>query len=285
MNTLLKDIDDDLFFFDEKTKLAVVSLNGFYGAINQNGDIIIPFIYDYAMYFSDELLAVKKNNKWGYVDENNIVIIPFEYDNIINFTSENDDSFMKNDTVLGWSGHFNNDKTIVCKNGKLGLINKQNEVLAPFKYKTISSYNEKYACVSLDNRKYGLVDYHNNVIIPFDYDYLSLVGDYINFGVANDILIENQNETSDLLVDCEEKLIFHGLMNLHQEIIVPTISSTAIVNYVNNNAMCFDKHRNEYFIYNSLSNESTYADESLSDESKLNFIRNLVDLPIIEQYN
>lgn len=59
-------------------------------------------------------------------------------------------------------------------------------------------------------------------------------------------------------------------MNLHQEIIIPTISSTAIVNYINNKAMCFDNHRNEYFIYNSLSNKSIYADESLSDESKLN---------------
>ena len=58
-----KDIDDDLFcyydetgelptdweqvtFFDEETDLAVVSVDGIYGAVNRNGETIIPIIYD-----------------------------------------------------------------------------------------------------------------------------------------------------------------------------------------------------------------------------------------------
>ena len=91
-----KDIDDDLFcyydetgelpteweqvtFFDEETDLAVVSVDGIYGAVNRNGETIIPIIYDYAMIrFSEGLLAVKKGNKWGYVDENHNIVIPSE---------------------------------------------------------------------------------------------------------------------------------------------------------------------------------------------------------------
>ena len=276
--------DDSFLYFDEKTNLAVVSEDGIYGAINQDGAIIIPLIYDYAMFFSNELLPVKKNNKWGYVDKNNTIIIPFEYDNTITFISENDELFMKNDSVLGWTGYFNDEKAIVCKNAKLGVIDKENKILVPFKYETITSYNDKYACVSLDNKKYGLIDFENNVIIPFKYDYLSLVGDFISFGNLSDNVIDDKNNLTDFLIQSEGKLVLHGLMNLQQEVIVPAISASVIVSYVNKNVMCYNYHRKEFFIYNSLNNNTIYADESLTDDAKVNFIRNLVDLPIIEEY-
>lgn len=61
-----KDIDDGLFmyfeehgkypteweqvtYFDEETDLAVVSVNGIHGAVNRNGETVIPIIYDDAM--------------------------------------------------------------------------------------------------------------------------------------------------------------------------------------------------------------------------------------------
>ena len=73
-----KDVDDDLCmyfdstgelpteweqvtFFDEETDLAVVSVDNIYGAVNRNGEAVIPIIYDAAMIrFSEGLLAVKK---------------------------------------------------------------------------------------------------------------------------------------------------------------------------------------------------------------------------------
>lgn len=186
-----KDIDDDLFmhfdttgehptdweevtFFDEETDLAVVSVDGIYGAVNRNGETVIPIIYDYAMVtFSEGLLAVKKENKWGYVDENHNVVIPFEYDNISDYQFEDGKFWMKNNSVLGTVDYFRGKKVFVCKDGKIGIINKQNEIVFPFIYRDISSYNGNYICVSHDKLKYGVVDFQNKTILPFIYDFLN----------------------------------------------------------------------------------------------------------------
>ena len=47
---------EQVALFDEETNLAVVSVDGIYGAINRQGEIVIPLVYDYAMIkFSEEM--------------------------------------------------------------------------------------------------------------------------------------------------------------------------------------------------------------------------------------
>lgn len=62
-----------------KTNLAVVRKNGLYGAIDTNGDVRVPFIYNYMSDYSG-LAMVNKNGKFGFVNEKGDVVIPIEYD-------------------------------------------------------------------------------------------------------------------------------------------------------------------------------------------------------------
>lgn len=290
-----KDIDDDLFtyfdntgkyptdweqvaFFDEETNLAVVSVDGVYGAVNKNGETVIPLIYDYAMIrFSEGLLAVKKNNKWGYVDSTHEIVIPFEYDNIADYKLENGEYRMKNYSILGIADDFRGNTVFICKNHKLGIINTQNEIVFPFIYNDIASSNDRYLCVSYDKQKYGLVDFENNLILPFIYDLLNVNGNYLNFGELSETTIENYDSGVNFIIVKENKLVKHGIIDFTGKIIVPAISSAEIRNFIDKKAMCYDYEKQEFFIYDTNTNEITFAPEDLQENEsgtrKVNYIR------------
>ncbi len=295
-----KDIDDDLLmyfettgeyptdweqvtFFDEETDLAVVSIDGIYGAVNRNGETVIPIIYDYAMItFSEGLLAVKKNNKWGYVDANHNVVIPFEYDNISDYQLENGKFWMKNNSVLGIVDYFIRNTTIAKQNGKIGIINKNNKIAFPFIYQDISSYNYEYLCVSDDQLKYGVVDYDNKTILPFIYDFLNINGAFLNFAEKSEIDGLNIDTAVNFHKVKDGKLLMHGIMDFKGNIVVPTISSAEISNFIDGKAMCYDYEKEEFFVFNSNTKEIIYAPEDLQENNnetaKVDFIRNLMGM-------
>lgn len=297
-----KDVDDDLVcyydetgelpteweqvtFFDEETDLAVVSVDGIYGAVNRNGETVIPLIYHCAMYFSEGLLAVKKNDKWGYVNKNHNIVIPFEYENLRTFGSAIDAEFLFNGSFRGTAGYFRNGETIARKNGNMGFINTKNEIVFPFLYKEINSATDDYLCVSHDKLKYGIVNFKNEIILPFIYDHLSITDndDYVCFGKQTDEIIANYDrENGQLLVFQDDKLLKFGIINLKGEIIIPAVSYSEIKIINNGKAMCFDYYKDECFVYDSVTKEIIYApDYLLEDETecvRINFIRNLVGI-------
>ena len=294
-----KDIDDDLFmhfentgeyptdweevtFFDEETDLAVVSVDGIYGAVNRNGETIIPIIYDYAMIrFSEGLLAVKKGNKWGYVDENHNIVIPFEYENLQTYGSAIGAEDMFNGSFRGVADYFSDGKIFVRKNDKIGVIDKKNKIIFPFIYKDISSCNKEYLCVSHDKLKYGVVNYNNKTILPFEYDFLSTNGDFLNFSEKSEINSSNI-DTSVLYKVKDGKLLKHGIIDFKGKIVVPAISSIEINNFIDGKAMCFDYRKQEFFVFDTKTKEIMYAPENLQeneeDNAKVNFIRNVMGM-------
>ena len=48
-------------------------------------NVVIPFRYDNARWFSEGLAAVKQNDTWGFVDKSGNVVIPFKYDDAYSF--------------------------------------------------------------------------------------------------------------------------------------------------------------------------------------------------------
>ena len=301
-----KDIDDDLFmhfdttgehptdweevtFFDEVTDLAVVSIDGIYGAVNRNGEAVIPIIYDYAMVrFSEGLLAVKKENKWGYVDENHNVIIPFEYDNLNTYGSAIGSEFMFNGSFRGVADYFSDGKIFARKNDKIGLVDKENTIVFPFVYKDISSYNENYLCVSHDKLKYGVVDFQNKTILPFIYDFLNTNGDFLNFAEKSEIDGSNIDTAVNFYKVKNGKLLMHGIMDFNGNIVVPAISSAEINNFIDGKAMCYDYEKEEFFIFDSNTKEIIYAPEDLQENEnetvKVDFIRNLMGMEPVNFY-
>ena len=61
--------------FDEYG-LAVAGLDGKFGCIDTEGNVIVPFVYEEIGPFTEGLAAVKKNGKYGFVNVNGETVIP-----------------------------------------------------------------------------------------------------------------------------------------------------------------------------------------------------------------
>lgn len=93
--------------------------NNKYGYIDILGDIVVEPIYKYAdEYFSEDIAIVKSNKKSGAIDTNGNIVIPFEYESlshssegIISAIKNRKDGFInrQNDVVIPF-GKFNHSK-------------------------------------------------------------------------------------------------------------------------------------------------------------------------------
>ena len=130
--------------------------DGKYGYLDENGAVVIPFIYDGAKTFSGLMAAVKKGDKWGYIDTEGTVIIPFAYDELDDF--------------------FTDDYCAAKKNGKWGYIDKNNKVIIPFIYDEVEDSDLKYIRVVKDGKE-GIIDFNRKTVIPIDFYVINLLGD------------------------------------------------------------------------------------------------------------
>lgn len=60
--------------------LAVVKRDGKQGAIDHNGNVVIPPHFEEITPFACGLAAVRSGKHWGYIDHKGEVVIPFRYD-------------------------------------------------------------------------------------------------------------------------------------------------------------------------------------------------------------
>lgn len=65
--------------FTELGLACVTNEKGEYGYININGDVVIPYQYEYAGGFYEGLAKVRKANKYGYIDMEGKEVIPCIY--------------------------------------------------------------------------------------------------------------------------------------------------------------------------------------------------------------
>jgi len=122
-----KDIDDNLLCYYESTGelpteweqvtifdkqgYGIISVDGYFGAVDRNGNIIIPLEYDNLIDFAElestHILA-NKGELWGFINWKNEIIISFEY---------------------SYASVFQNGEAKVCKSGKYYIINQKNEII------------------------------------------------------------------------------------------------------------------------------------------------------------
>jgi hypothetical protein len=61
---------------------------------------------------------------------------------------------------------------ISYENGKFGLVDKNNNIIVPYKYDLLYQFKNSFAPYKL-NDKYGFIDENGNEIIPPKYEHLS----------------------------------------------------------------------------------------------------------------
>lgn len=96
--------------------------NGKYWYLDTNGKVIISFVYDSAVSFSDGLAAVSQDGKRYFIDKNGKIVIDFEWKDY-----EGDLYF--------FNGVLPVRKITASKSDdKFGVINKKGELIAPIEY-------------------------------------------------------------------------------------------------------------------------------------------------------
>lgn len=134
--------------------LSVVYRNNKAGLLNEKGVEIVPCIFDggkepFKDMYLDLYVLAKQNNKSGVVDTVGNLAVPCVYDEI-----KTTEDF---------------DLLDVVKNKKHGLfsLTARKEIIAPL-YDEPIRFDEEYAYVRL-NKKYGAIDKDGNIIVPFKY--------------------------------------------------------------------------------------------------------------------
>ena len=145
--------------------VAPVSLpGGGWGYIDEQGEVALPFIYEYAYPFINGYAVVKSQGKWGMIDHDGHVTVPFKYDQI---------------PLTGLNAH---DRYGVVKNGKFGYVTPDGREAIPCRFdlpygKCDWVFSEGVAGVFHDGRVYFINPAGEEVITPkeqFDY-----VGNFI----------------------------------------------------------------------------------------------------------
>jgi hypothetical protein len=150
-----------------------VSKNGKWGFVGENGEIIVPIEYDdIGWQFTDGLLAVAKDNKWGFVDESGELVIPIEFGITRGFS----EGFAAVANIGEAIEHSCCCSSWVENVWKWGFINTSGEVVVPFEYDLVCSFNNGVAQVGVGewrlgddpsfSGKWGLINTDGELIVP-----------------------------------------------------------------------------------------------------------------------
>ncbi|MCK4668116.1 WG repeat-containing protein [Candidatus Dependentiae bacterium] len=134
-----------------------VKINGKWGIINSNGDILISLKYDgikggkNCKYFS-----FKKENKWGFINKYEDIIAKPIYDNI----------------------KFTLSYIFVTKNNKVGILDNELEIKVPIFYDEIKFSGINDYWIVKENNKFGLLS--NNIeIIKCKYNDIKIINNVV----------------------------------------------------------------------------------------------------------
>lgn len=137
--------------------------------------------WDYAGDFHDGYATVMKEGKCGVIDIDGQLIVPFMYDFIWDFQLGRARVMVYNDSIchelkkvsLGTPSQIN--YSFYCtyypfeENCKYGFIDKAGQLVVPIEYDYATDYYAGFSIVS-KNGKRGLIDTKGNIIIPIEYD-------------------------------------------------------------------------------------------------------------------
>lgn len=194
------------------------------GAIDENGNIKIPYSYNVMGPFKEGLAYVALNNKYGAIDKNGKVIIPLIYDGLSSFSE-------------GWAN--------VTKNGKMGFINKARKLMefpksptpsikkveasaAPGNYQFKERFFDFFHVVNgavlntttgeYSGAKMGILSLDNKVIVPANYGWIGIdtaikaffvyTGVNVTFSQKNPAKLDTTAKTRVGIIDYNGKQVY-----------------------------------------------------------------------------
>jgi len=162
--------DEDFIDFDGTyaNKVEVC----YWGVLDRNGIIIIPFEYDKIEVFVDNKAIAQKNKKWGVINTNGDETIPFEYDKIEPFVDGKANVLLGNKRgVIDEVGRIVTENAQITEKGikgirfeKWGVCTANDDIIIPFVYDYIDDFVDCVAKVKL-GEKTGLINFNGEILI------------------------------------------------------------------------------------------------------------------------
>lgn len=213
---------------DTNNQYYIVKKGEKFGLVNNKKDIVIKCNYLQLDRVFKNYYRAKLGNKYGLIDIEEKIILPFEYDDIwgqqngsINYINlENNDFRGVADVnakivvpVVYESIYFpRNDSLIIAKHkSKYGLINMNNEILLPFEYANITSFED--SCFLIKKRgKMGLYSKQDGLILHPKYeDIQSYSFGKFRYKIKANGLYGLTDKFGNILVPCEYDVIEGGI--------------------------------------------------------------------------
>lgn len=141
-------------------------LNQKYGLINTAGKVIIPYEYEQISEEENGLFRVKRDGKYGIIDKNGKVILAPIHSHMSHFQNDffvtkTEGTFEIRNTKNQLIHSLQNIESIepmgmdtwrVFKNDKFGIINSDNESIAPYKYDELFNLEDGMIAYRIDDK-------------------------------------------------------------------------------------------------------------------------------------
>ena len=138
-------IYDSASTFEPESKLACVKQGNLCGAIDTEGNIVIPIKYNYINMFYEGLAQAGIAGKYGFVDTKGNVVIDYKYDDV---------------------GRFKNGLAQVRIGKKYGFVDKEGNEVIPIEYDAVRDFEDDYTVArkKSDDNKYYIISKNNEII-------------------------------------------------------------------------------------------------------------------------
>jgi WG repeat protein len=134
------------------------------GIKTEDGQIIIPAVYDFVAIPSDDLFTVTEAGYTAYFDKEGNVVLSFS-------------------NLYESYGNFTEGLARVMRNGKWGFINKEGEEVIPPRFHFADEFAGGRSIVRNENDRHGAIDKQGNLVIDYQFPVLTgFVKGYAKFG-------------------------------------------------------------------------------------------------------
>ena len=133
------------------------------GLIDYTGNVVVPLAYSHLYFIADNVLIVYNSDssgqRYGMVDTSGNILLPLEYDNLSLFYAMYPSDKLKRSELVQAVSH-----------GKTGVFDLAGKPVVPIAYGAVNLFDNDRILVEKDG-KWGMIDRAGNVLLPFDYDY------------------------------------------------------------------------------------------------------------------
>jgi len=172
MRTILLIILGSFLLPLQAEQFMVFEKAGLYGLRNEEGEIMIPPIYDEVGWSSGAknvhrgVIGIRKNKKWGLISVRNKPVSEIIYHSLEPLESENFKASVR--------GKFSNHLFF-------GVLDKTGRVVVSFNYFSIERFEDQFLVSSYDPKavRYGLISKDEKVQVPLKYRSVTKEGNFI----------------------------------------------------------------------------------------------------------